>query len=188
MGALGYRISLTEPEKRELTTIIGKHTEKQSIVRRAKIILRADAGEKKQNIAKELCVENNVVTTWVKRWLNRAQEPVKDRLQDMPRPGTPDTFTPEQLCRIIALACENPQDYGRPITHWTQWELADEAVKQEIVKSISPHHLGRFLNSKDLQPHRIRYWLNGKPDEREKNKRHLRTLYKRAGNPRGDCA
>ena len=67
-------------------------------------------------------------------------------LADEPRPGTPPTFTPEQVVRIVALACEDPrEESGRPITHWSTAELADEAIKRGIVKSISARSVGRFL-------------------------------------------
>ena len=59
--------------------------------------------------------------------------------------GTPPTFGAEQICAIVALACERPSDSGRPITHWTQAELADEAVKRGIVASISPDSIGRLF-------------------------------------------
>ena len=29
------------------------------------------------------------------------------------------TFTPEQLCQLMALACESPEVSGRPVTRWT---------------------------------------------------------------------
>jgi putative transposase len=67
-------------------------------------------------------------------------------LADEPRPGTPPTFAPEQIVRIVALACEDPREgSGRAITHWTLLELADEAEKRGIVKSISARSVGRFL-------------------------------------------
>jgi putative transposase len=73
-------------------------------------------------------------------------ELVEEVLADEPRPGTPPTFTPEQIVRIVALACEDPREgSGRAITHWTPRELADEAVKRGIVKSISARSVGRFL-------------------------------------------
>ena len=131
-----------------LRQLTRKHTAKQSIVKRATIILMADAGEMNQDIAAQLGVRSHVVTTWTKRWLEKSEEPVEQRLADLPRPGAPDTFTPEQLCQIIALACESPQEYDRPITHWTQRELAAEAIKQGIVESISSHHLGRLLKKR----------------------------------------
>jgi len=38
---------------------------------------------------------------------------------------------------LFALACIEPSNYGRAISHWTERELADEMVKQCIVESIS---------------------------------------------------
>ena len=73
-------------------------------------------------------------------------ELVEEVLADEPRPGTPPTFGPEQIVRIVALACEDPREgSGRAITHWTLLELADEAEKRGIVKSISARSVGRFL-------------------------------------------
>ena len=67
------------------------------------------------------------------------------------RPGTPATFSAEQICRIIAVACEEPEESGRPISEWTPRELADEVVKREIVESISPRQVGRFLKGERLE-------------------------------------
>ena len=73
-------------------------------------------------------------------------EVVQEALADEPRPGTPPTFTPEQVVRIVALACEDPrEESGRPITHWSTAELADEAIERGIVQSISARSVGRFL-------------------------------------------
>jgi putative transposase len=66
-------------------------------------------------------------------------------LDDAPRPGAPGDFSAEQLAQIISVACESPEDSGRPVTHWTPRELADEVIKRGIVKSISPRTVGRFL-------------------------------------------
>jgi putative transposase len=72
-------------------------------------------------------------------------EVIEEVLADEPRSGTPPSFGPEQVVRIVALACEDPRNCGRPVTHWTPPELADEAVKRGIVESISPRSVGRFL-------------------------------------------
>ncbi|MCP4933097.1 MAG: IS630 family transposase [bacterium] len=138
------------------------------MVRRAKIILMADEGIKHLAIATALGIsQENVISTWLKRWLERADWPIAERLKDEPRSGAPDKFTPEQLCQIIALACEEPAAYGRPITHWSHRELAEEVIKQGIVESISVSHVGKLLKKTDIQPHRTRYWLNAKADERK---------------------
>jgi hypothetical protein len=68
-------------------------------------------------------------------------------LADAPRPGAPDTFTAEQIVQIINLACTPPVDAGRPVDAWTRRELADEAINRQIVASISPTSVGRFLKA-----------------------------------------
>ena len=129
MGVPKYRIRLAQQEREILVRITRKHTEKQSVVKRAKMILMADEGESNQDIAARLGVHIHVITTWTKRWLERSEDPVEERWQDLPRPGAPDTFSAEQWCQIMALACEPPVDHGRSITHWTHRELAEEAVQ-----------------------------------------------------------
>ncbi len=110
MRGPNYPVKLTGDERQALETMIRKYTEKQNIVLHAKIILMADAGTTFQAIAQTLGIHNSTVTTGTTRWHDTADKPVRERLHDLPRPGAPDTFTPEQLCQIVALACESPQD------------------------------------------------------------------------------
>ncbi len=61
--------------------------------------------------------------------------------------------TAEQICAIVALACERPAESDRPVTHWSQQELADEAMKRGIVERISQRSVGRFLKkNRTLSP------------------------------------
>ncbi len=76
---------------------------------------------------------------------NRPEAEEQERLKDLPRTGAPDKFIPEQVCLIIAVACESPEIYGCPFTHWTARELADEVSQQAIVDLISVTHTGRLL-------------------------------------------
>jgi putative transposase len=103
------------------------------------------------------------VQTWRQRWLaltpKLAQMEVdggSDKaltallsaaLTDHPRSGTPATFTAEQIVQIVAVACEDPADSGRPISHWTPREVAEEVRKRGIVATISTRSVGRFLKS-----------------------------------------
>ncbi len=62
---------------------------------------------------------------------------IKDLLSDRPRPGKTKSFTVEQVVQIVThreadlfeVACESPEKSGRPISHWTPRELAEEAIK-----------------------------------------------------------
>jgi putative transposase len=95
---------------------------------------------------------------------------VLEKLEDAARSGKPATFTIEQLTQLYALACDPPEKYARPISHWTPRELADELIQQKIVESISPRHVGRLLTEADLKPHQNGYWLNPPPTQSSKGK------------------
>ena len=148
-----YRINLTSSERAELESLTRKHSTPQIIARRAWIILMAnEEGMSHANIADRLGINKAKITLWTQRWVERGLEPVLDRLSDRPRPGAPDTITPEQWCRIMALACESPQDHGYPTTHWSSRELAAEAIKQGIVERLSAGHLRRVLQKNAPTP------------------------------------
>jgi transposase len=83
---------------------------------------------------------------------------VEDCLQDAPRTGTPPTFSPGQIVSVISIACEKPEVCGRPVSKWTSREVADEAVKRQIVEKISASHVGEILRSVNLRPHKIKGW------------------------------
>ena len=156
-------IVLTPTQRALLRQLARRQTGAQRLVRRARIILEAASGANNEQIAKLLGIDRGTVRTWRMRWLEalgrlKAAEKVGEEeeervlgglleevLVDEPRSGKPATFTPEQICQIVALACEDPRDCGRPVTHWSTKELADEVVKQGIVESISARSVGRFL-------------------------------------------
>jgi len=69
----------------------------------------------------------------------------EERLADAPRPGAPARITAEQVCAIVALACEAPEQSGRPISQWTGRDIAAEITRRGIVETISTRHAARLL-------------------------------------------
>ena len=92
---------------------------------------------------------------WRVRWreLTARQVPVVERLLDIPRPGSPGRFTMEQITQLYALACEPPEKYNRPLSHWSARELALEMIQQGIVETISERHVGRLLQEASILNH-----------------------------------
>ncbi len=176
-------INPTSTFKKILEQIARCYTKPYCLVLRAKIILIAATVANNTEVARRLDTDRNTVRTWRDCWL--ATEPsllaaeaeglsekeltalVEATLADAPRSGAPDTFSPEQLVRIVALACEDPRESGREISHWTSRELADEAIKRDIVDTVSPRHVKRVLDDADLKPHLSHHWLNANPDDPE---------------------
>jgi putative transposase len=165
-GPKATHIELTNRQRAELEQIIRKANSKQIHVTRAKIIILADKGLSNQQIADRLEGHRETARRWRDRWAAEVENLVAvegeadDKelgkyvlclLSDQARSGTPGKFTAEQICQIVAISCEQPEEYNRPVTHWTPAELADEAVKQGIVESISVRQTGRFLKRSQSQ-------------------------------------
>jgi len=163
-------INLSESEKTDLEKLLRRSNTSQQLAMRAKIILRAAAGESQREIARGLGISKDTSRLWRNRWLKLEDYgmSVEERLGDAARSGTPATFTLEQLTQLYALACEPPEKYGRPISHGTARELADELSQQKIVESISQRHVGRLLSEADLKPHQSGYWLHPPPTQSSK--------------------
>lgn len=177
MPGSAAKVVITERQQEVLQEFVNGRTNPLRLVQRATIVLRSFAGVDNLDIAQKIGLGPDCVGLWRRRWAkvwprltvfecaeNKAdlRRAIAAVLNDKPRSGNPGTFTPEQITRILALACEPPEKSGRPITHWTNAELADEAIKQGIVPSISASQVGRYLREAELQPHRSRYWLNTK--------------------------
>ena len=146
-GPKAIRLSLLASEEEALKQLIRAHKTSQQIVFRSRILLLLHEDLPVLRVAKRLKTTPKTVRLWRQHFLERGQYPLLERLQDDPRPGGPQTFTAEQFCQILALACESPTRSERPISHWTPRELADESIKRGIVKTISTRHVGRFLKS-----------------------------------------
>jgi putative transposase len=143
-------VRLSEIELQGLEKLIRRHQVGQQTALRARIVLAAARGETNEEIAQENKVSSETVRLWRNRWV-KLQDillddlSLEDRLADAPRPGAPARITADQRCRIEALACEKPEKSGRPITHWTAREIADELKQRQIVETISPRHAARLL-------------------------------------------
>ncbi len=125
-------------------------------------------------IAREVNQSLDMVRLW-RRWRDLAPIGLKDlcveeRLEDLPRPGAPSRLRADQVCQMEPLACEAPEKAGRPISHWTGREIADELIARKIVETVSPRHAARLLKGGALQPHWMRYWLNAEPDPQSDEK------------------
>lgn len=168
-------IHLSNSERADLEKLVKRPSTAQQIALRATIILQASQGQSQGQIARELGIGKAMVRRWRRRWLELSptQLSVVECLQDAPRPGAPATFTLEQITQLYALACAPPEQYGRPISHWSPQELADEVQKQRLIERISVRHVGRMLAEADLKPHHSRYWLH--PPQTQTSKRRSRT-------------
>lgn len=160
-GPAPLPIVLSQPQQDALEQIVRCQTSEQRLVRRARVLLKANAGLNNEHIAQALNINRETVQRWRQRWHEAAdslaiseaegitnnvlKQRVEAMLTDQARSGTPATFSAQQVVRIVALACEDPQEAGVPVTEWTPRELAQVAIERGIVESISARSVERFL-------------------------------------------
>jgi len=153
-------IRVSPHQRAVLERLLRQHSCPQALARRISIILAAAAGERNDPLAARLACSPNTIRRWRARWAHAQPDLasvdhdeallhplIAEVLADAPRPGVPPTFTAEQIIQIINLACTSPTESGRPVDAWTPRALAAEAAKRQIVTSISPRSVGRFLKS-----------------------------------------
>jgi transposase len=177
----GGAITVSEGQRRVLEALVRRSTAPQRLVRRAQMILMLAAGKTFNQVARALGGVRHAVYKWCNRWRTQAwrlaemeAQACPDRvlsrvleglLMDAYRAGKPATFSPEQIVKLIAVACEQPQDCGRPIRRWSSRELAAEVVKRGIVKTIARSTVSQLLKEAKIKPHLSRYWLNAQPED-----------------------
>ena len=167
MPGKAAKVVITERQQDILQQMVRSRSCPQGLAQRAQIILLAFDRWQNGPIADHLGCERHAVGIWRRRWaaafdtlvrieclegLSALEAAVENVLSDDPRSGCPGTFAPDQIARIIAVACEPPEDSGRPVTHWTPTALAEEVVARGIVPSISVRHVGRFLKVPNSSP------------------------------------
>ena len=144
------QVVLSEKEQEALTRISRRYRSEQQVAQGARIVLAAAQGHSNAQIARQLSINVDTARLWRDRWvglqgIDLDTLSIAERLQDAPRPGKRPEITAEQRCQIAALACEAPRKAGRPISHWTGREIADEVIARGIIAQISPRHAARLL-------------------------------------------
>ncbi len=161
--SISPRVQLTARQRACLEQIARRQTSSQRLVRRTKILLALETGATQCHVRRQLHLNRGTVQRWCRRWCALASKlehmeadgssdkvlttVIVEALTDSPRAGTPATFTAEQIVQIVAVACEDPAASGRPVSHWTPREVAEEVRKRGIVETISTRSVGRFLKS-----------------------------------------
>ena len=156
------KITLTAKQKNALLSLSKSRTAPAHLQERASILLLCAEGKSNIEIANKLGLHKKTISKWRNRWANQQdnlleiddkeqgiayQRLIEGILSDAPRSGAPCKFSAEQICLILNVACESPEENGLPLSHWSLSSLADELVKRAIVESISTSQLQFFLKS-----------------------------------------
>src|SRR6266702_1234080 len=105
-GTKPAELTLSEEERKELEALVRRHSTPQQLAKRAKIVLAAAEGKRNAEIARELSISVDTARTWRGRWISLQPVPltdlsIKERFEDLARPGRPAEITAEQTCQIV---------------------------------------------------------------------------------------
>lgn len=154
-------VLVSERQRELLERLVRRKKTPQELADRARIVLMSSEATTAAEQASRLGVDEQRVGRWRNRWAKSAErlaeaeaggatdeeldELIRSVLKDAHRSGAPPRFSAEQVARVLALACESPEQLGLAFTHWTPSELARVLVAQNVVDSISPRQVDRFL-------------------------------------------
>jgi transposase len=115
----------------------GKHPARK--LKRAQILLAADAGEADEAIAANLSVGGSTVYRTKRRFVMGNLEAA---LSEAPRPGAERKLSGKQQALLVATACSRPPEGHK---RWTLALLADEMVKLTEHEALSRESVRRCL-------------------------------------------
>jgi transposase len=147
-----YRVDLSDTERAQLTALLngGKHAARK--IKRAQILLAADAGVSDEVIASSLSVGGSTVYRTKRRFV---QGNLELALSEEARPGATRKLSGKETALLIATACSNPPE-GRK--RWTLDLLAGAMVRLTEHEELSRETVRRRLAEDDLKPWRRDMW------------------------------
>jgi transposase len=153
-----YRVELSQPERDELGALLsgGRHAVRK--LKRAQILLAADAGAADEAIAATLGVSGSTIYRTTRRFVEANLE---GALSEAPRPGAMRKLSGKQEALLVATACSKPPP-GR--ARWTLELLAGEMVTLTEHEDLSRETVRRRLAENDLKPWRKDMWCIPKVD------------------------
>ncbi len=153
-----YRVELSHAERGALTALLsgGRHAARK--LKRAQVLLAADAGASDEEIATAVSVGGSTVYRTKRRFV---EGDLNQALSEEPRPGARRKLSGKEEALLVATACAHPPP-GR--ARWTLELLAGELVKLTEHEDLSRETVRRRLAENDLKPWRRDMWCIPKVD------------------------
>jgi transposase len=153
-----YRVDLSEAEQAQLAALLngGKHAARK--IKRAQILLAADAGINDDVIANSVSVGASTVYRTKRRFVEGNLDLA---LSEEGRPGALRKLSGKETALLVATACSSPPA-GRK--RWTLDLLAGEMVRLTEHEDLSRETVRRRLAEDDLKPWRRDMWCIAQVD------------------------
>src|SRR4051812_24159545 len=153
-----YRVDLSDAERSELEALLRGGRRAARTLKRAQILLAAEAGMPDETMAQSLGVGGSTVSRTKRRFV---EGNLDKALHGEPRPGAARKLSAQEEALLVATACSRPPE-GR--ARWTIELLAGEMVRLTEHESLSRETVRRRLAENELKPWREKMWCVPKID------------------------
>ena len=171
----------TEEERHRLQSISRSRTEEKRRTLRASILLDSLSGQSDEAIARQHRVSRGTVLLCIGKCLEFGLEAA---LGELPRPGKPRRVPDDAIAWVQNCACQKPKDLGYSYELWT-YKLLTAHVRQHCVaaghpalQTLSRSKLHQILRQGELQPHKIRYYVERRDAAFEAKMANVLHIYK----------
>ena len=171
---------LTPEEKQYVDQLCQSRTAAVRDVQRAEILGRYQGGETVSQISRALRLTRTSVVKWIDKAL---QMGVKVGIRDTPHKPREAVITDDAKAWVVHLACSKPKDLGYAAELWTRSALARHVRKQAVTAGFpalakaGKATVQRILAAQELQPHKIKYYLERRDPDFERKMREVLLVY-----------
>jgi hypothetical protein len=172
---------LTAEEKECLDQLRQSRTAAMRDVQRAQILWRYQSGETVAQITRAVNTTRNSALKWIDKAL---QVGVPAGIKDMPHKPREAVITDDAKAWVVHLACSKPKDLGYAAELWTRSALAGHVRKEAAaagfpaLANAGKATVQRILAAQELQPHKVRYYLERRDPDFESKMRVVLLVYK----------
>lgn len=167
------RIQLPVSEAERLDTLF-RSTADRKLRDRLQIVLMAQRGRARQDIAADLGVHRKTVTRWLNAYCDRGL----DGLRPKKPPGSPGNIPASLADEVRRWVIGGPAKHGLDRANWTHEELADHLLKTKGIRT-SRSAVQRFCSQIGIRLYRPTYrHERGNPAKQARAKEDLADLGK----------
>lgn len=174
-------LELTAEELEELKRLAQSQSAPHRAVQRARILVDYHGGKSFTEIARIVQTPRRIVYKCVDKTLAMGTEA---GLRDVPHGRQDHVITPEDKAWVVHLACSKPKELGYAAELWTRRALAQHVRAQAVAQGhpalvrAAKATMQRILDEQELQPHKVRYYLERRDPEFEAKMKEVLLVYR----------
>jgi transposase len=174
-------LRVSPEELEEIARWAQSQTAPHRLVQRARVLQQYLSGASFTSIATALRTSRRIVYKCIDKALDMG---VEAALKDLPHGRQTRDIQPEDKTWVVHLACTKPKALGYAAELWTRKALAKH-VREHAVSAGHPAlakaakaTVQRILSEQELQPHRVRYYMERRDPEFEAKMKEVLLVYR----------